>query len=164
MQIGKQSYSSPRFCVCREIPNQTPIAGSFSELLGSLDDAMSAYEYALRANPQSVPAMNAISLILRTREEFHKAVEYLQAILKIDDRNGEVWGSLGKGITSSSNCSSWADTFYLGHCYLMMDDLQQAYAAYQSALVNLPNPKVSKYSRLSGCFILSCPTNNRLGA
>lgn len=24
----------------------------------------------------------------------------------------------------------------------MMDELQQAYAAYQSALVNLPNPKV----------------------
>ncbi|KAK6825258.1 hypothetical protein PG989_013002 [Apiospora arundinis] len=99
--------------------------GSFSELLGSLDDAMSAYEHALRANPQSIPAMNAISLILRTREEFHKAVEFLQAILKIDDRNGEVWGSLG-------------------HCYLMMDDLQQAYAAYQSALVNLPNPKEPK--------------------
>ncbi|KAK8130285.1 RCM-1 [Apiospora kogelbergensis] len=99
--------------------------GSFSELLGSLDDAMSAYEHALRANPQSIPAMNAISLILRTREDFHKAVEFLQAILKIDDRNGEVWGSLG-------------------HCYLMMDDLQQAYAAYQSALVNLPNPKEPK--------------------
>jgi hypothetical protein len=29
-----------------------------------------------------------------------------------------------------------------GHCYLMLDDLQQAYAAYQSALVNLRNPKV----------------------
>jgi len=26
----------------------------------------------------------------------------------------------------------------------MMDDLQQAYAAYQSALVNLPNPKVGQ--------------------
>lgn len=25
----------------------------------------------------------------------------------------------------------------------MMEDLQQAYAAYQAALVNLPNPKVS---------------------
>lgn len=35
-----------------------------------------------------------------------------------------------------------ADPFCSGHCYLMMDDLQQAYAAYQSALVNLPNPKV----------------------
>ncbi|KAI2611084.1 TPR-like protein [Hypoxylon fragiforme] len=96
--------------------------GSFSELLGNLDDAMMAYEHALNANPNSIPAMNAISLILRTREDFHKAVEYLQAILKIDSNNGEVWGSLG-------------------HCYLMMDDLQQAYAAYQSALVNLPNPK-----------------------
>ncbi|KAI1804533.1 TPR-like protein [Daldinia bambusicola] len=99
--------------------------GSFSELLGNLDEAMLAYEHALNANPNSIPAMNAISLILRTREDFHKAVEYLQAILKIDANNGEVWGSLG-------------------HCYLMMDDLQQAYAAYQSALVNLPNPKEPK--------------------
>ncbi len=40
--------------------------------------------------------MNAISLILRTREEFAKAVDYLQAILKLDQNNGEVWGSLGK--------------------------------------------------------------------
>ncbi|KAH9907891.1 hypothetical protein F4778DRAFT_719520 [Xylariomycetidae sp. FL2044] len=99
--------------------------GSFSELLGNFEDAMISYERALNANPNSVPAMNAISLILRTREDFPKAVEYLQAILKIDTTNGEVWGSLG-------------------HCYLMMDDLQQAYAAYQSALVNLPNPKEPK--------------------
>jgi tetratricopeptide (TPR) repeat protein len=56
---------------------------------------MGAYERALAANPNSVPAMNAISLILRTREEFHKAVEYLQMILKIEPSNGEVWGSLG---------------------------------------------------------------------
>lgn len=57
---------------------------------------MQAYESALRANRNSIPAMNAISLILRTREDFHKAVEYLQAILKLDANNGEVWGSLGK--------------------------------------------------------------------
>ena len=57
---------------------------------------MHAYEHALHANPQSIPAMTAISLILRTREEFHKAVDYLQAILKIDNTNGDVWGSLGK--------------------------------------------------------------------
>ena len=30
-----------------------------------------------------------------------------------------------------------------GHCYLMQDDLQKAYAAYQQALYLLPNPKVS---------------------
>lgn len=38
------------------------------------------------------------------------------------------------------------DQFALGHSYLMMDDLQQAYAAYQNALVNLPNPKVRRFS------------------
>ena len=78
----------------------TIATGSFSELLGNLDDAIHAYERALHANPQSVPAMTAISLILRTREEFHKAVEYLQAIIKIDNTNGDVWGSLGTYLAS----------------------------------------------------------------
>lgn len=31
----------------------------------------------------------------------------------------------------------------------MMDDLQQAYAAYQNALINLRNPKVGKYQAAS---------------
>src|SRR6478609_5550303 len=35
----------------------------------------------------------------------------------------------------------FADIAFAGHCYLMMDDLRQAYNAYQSALVNLRNPK-----------------------
>lgn len=43
--------------------------------------------------------MSAISLILRNREEFHKALEYLQDILKLEPSNGAAWGSLG---TSSS--------------------------------------------------------------
>jgi len=30
----------------------------------------------------------------------------------------------------------------IGHCYLMQDDLQKAYSAYQQALYLLPNPKV----------------------
>jgi general transcriptional corepressor CYC8 len=57
---------------------------------------MGAYEHALRSNPRSIPAMNAISGILRAQEQFHKAVEYLQSILKLDGNNGDVWGSLGK--------------------------------------------------------------------
>lgn len=64
--------------------------------MGNLDDALQAYEHALRANPNCIQAMNAISLILRTREEFPKAVEYLNAILKLDNSNGEVWGSIGE--------------------------------------------------------------------
>ncbi|KAL0470526.1 hypothetical protein QR685DRAFT_442085 [Neurospora intermedia] len=96
--------------------------GSVSELMGNHNEALEAYERALAANPNSVTAMNAASLVLRTREDFPKASEYLQRILKIEPANGEAWGSLG-------------------HCFLMMEDLQQAYAAYQAALVNLPNPK-----------------------
>lgn len=61
---------------------------------------MGAYERALHANQRSIPAMNAISCILRTQEQFHKAVEYLQSILKLDGNNGDVWGSLGSSFVS----------------------------------------------------------------
>lgn len=69
--------------------------GNLTELMGDLDGALHAYEQALRHNQYSVAAMNQISSILRTRELFPKAVEYLQSILKLDPQNGEVWGSLG---------------------------------------------------------------------
>lgn len=71
-------------------------AGNATELMGDLDGALHAYEQALRHNFQSIQAMNAISCILRTKENFPRAVEYLQGILKLDASNGEVWGSLGQ--------------------------------------------------------------------
>lgn len=55
---------------------------------------------------------------------FLQAVEYFKRILSIQENNGEIWGALG-------------------HCYLMMDQLQEAYHAYQQALYHLPNPRVS---------------------
>lgn len=118
-----------------------------SEILGNVDDALFAYEQALRANPNSIPAMNSISAILRTREDFVKAIDYLNNILKIDNSNGEAWGSLGKSNSALGRLvlhglMSCVLTSTPGHCYLMMDDLQQAYAAYQNALINLRNPKV----------------------
>lgn len=57
---------------------------------------MFAYEQAIRASPGSTQAMNSISAILRTREDFPKAIEYLNQILKLDAANGEAWGSLGQ--------------------------------------------------------------------
>ncbi|ORZ08777.1 hypothetical protein BCR41DRAFT_378547 [Lobosporangium transversale] len=99
--------------------------GSLAESMGEYDRAMAAYESALRHNYQSVNALNLIAELFRSRENFPKAAEYFQRILEIDNASGEVWGSLG-------------------HCYLMMDELQKAYNAYQNALHHLPNPKVSK--------------------
>ena len=72
--------------------------GSTCELQGDSDGALFAYERALHHNYQSIQALNAISCILRTKENFPRAVEYLQTILKLDQSNGEVWGSLGSYI------------------------------------------------------------------
>ena len=43
----------------------------------------------------------------------------------------------------------------LGHCYLMQDDLQKAYSAYQQALYLLPNPKVYIYNCVFLCLLCS---------
>lgn len=63
--------------------------------MGELDSATQAYERALHFNQNSIPAMVAISCILRSKDQFPAAVEYLQSILRIDSSNGETWSSLG---------------------------------------------------------------------
>lgn len=60
-----------------------------------MDGAYSAYEHALRHNQWSIPAMNALATIMRAREQWQKAGEYLSIITKADPNNGEAWGSLG---------------------------------------------------------------------
>jgi tetratricopeptide (TPR) repeat protein len=96
--------------------------GAISELMHDPDKAMYSYENALRHNLYNIKALTQMASICRLREQYPKAVEYFQRILNIENSNGEIWGALG-------------------HCYLMMDDLQKAYAAYQQALYHLPNPK-----------------------
>ncbi|ATY63195.1 transcriptional corepressor Cyc8 [Cordyceps militaris] len=96
--------------------------GSFSEILRVPDEALQAYERALIANPQSITALNAIGMLLKGREAFDKALEFFRTIVDMDRNNGEAWGNLG-------------------HCFLMTENLQKAYDAYQQALVNLRDPK-----------------------
>lgn len=88
------------------------------------DRATSAFENALRHNPNSIIALNSAANIARNKDNFDKAIDYFQRILNIKQDNGEVWGSMG-------------------HCLLMKDDLPKAYTAYQQALYHLQNPKVS---------------------
>ncbi|KAL9062184.1 MAG: hypothetical protein Q9157_009149, partial [Trypethelium eluteriae] len=99
--------------------------GTLNETMGDLDNATDAFENALRHNANCVQAMQSISCILRTKDQFPAAVEYLKNIIKLEPNNGDTWSSLG-------------------HCYLMMDDLQQAYTAYQQALYHLQDPKEPK--------------------
>jgi general transcriptional corepressor CYC8 len=75
--------------------NSLTLAGSLSEQMNDLDGAVHCYENALKFNSWSIPAMQGIACILRTKDHFPQAVEYLRTILKVDPANGEVWGSLG---------------------------------------------------------------------
>lgn len=114
--------------------------GSFSELLRVPEDAMHAYQRARQANPNSIGAMNAIGMLLKAQEAFDKALEYFRAIVQLEQNNGEAWGNLGL----LHVCSTLGAllTHATGHCYLMTENLQKAYDAYQQALVNLRDPKV----------------------
>ncbi|KAK2462104.1 hypothetical protein APHAL10511_006567 [Amanita phalloides] len=98
------------------------LVGRVAEQMGDLDHALAAYENALRHNPMSLPGLTQVASIARIKENYPKAVEFFQRALNLQEDNGEVWSALG-------------------HCYLMQDDLQKAYSAYQQALYLLPNPK-----------------------
>ncbi|KAF8168352.1 hypothetical protein B0H34DRAFT_56825 [Crassisporium funariophilum] len=98
------------------------LIGRVAEQMGDLEHALSAYENALRHNPMSVSGLTQVAGIARIKENYPKAVDFFQRVLGIEEDNGEIWSALG-------------------HCYLMQDDLQKAYSAYQQALYLLPNPK-----------------------
>jgi general transcriptional corepressor CYC8 len=63
--------------------------------MGDPEAALVCYERALTHNQWSVPALLGIASVLREKEQFMPATEYLKTILKVDQNNGEVWGSLG---------------------------------------------------------------------
>ncbi|KAF8575909.1 TPR-like protein, partial [Ramaria rubella] len=98
------------------------LIGAVAEQMQDLERAQAAYEHALRHNPHSVSGLMQLAGIARIKENYAKAVEYFQRVIAIDRAHGEAWSAVG-------------------HCYLMQDDLQKAYAAYQEALYWLPNPK-----------------------
>lgn len=96
--------------------------GTLWELCGELDKALHNYEGAVRQNPFHTKALTQIGTLYRIKEIYPKAIEYFQRVLAVDGANGDVWGALG-------------------HCFLMVEDLQKAYAAYQKALHFLQSPK-----------------------
>jgi general transcriptional corepressor CYC8 len=141
-------FARPAFCFPLKLIFS--VLGNVDEVMGEPDQALLSYEHALRVNNHSITALNSIATILRAKEQFDKAVEYLKTILQLDSTHGEVWGSLGRFMPKLAD-NLCADQLFPGHCYLMTDNLQEAYQAYQQALYHLKDPKVRAIS-----FFLSC--------
>ncbi|ORY90346.1 hypothetical protein BCR43DRAFT_499156 [Syncephalastrum racemosum] len=99
--------------------------GNLAEIMNDLTRAMNFFKFALKHNPNSVPALSRIAALYRSQEQFDKAIKYYRRILSLKENHGEIWGALG-------------------HCYLMMEQWEDAYAAYQQALCHLPDPKDPK--------------------
>lgn len=59
----------------------------------------------------------------------------------------ERFGAVSVSPTFACKVTHKANVNAAGHCYLMMDNLQEAYSAYQQALYHLQNPKVSAEPR-----------------
>ncbi|EPZ35309.1 TPR-like protein, partial [Rozella allomycis CSF55] len=96
--------------------------GALSDLLNESDRSFQAYEYALRHNPYSIQALKQLAVFYKNKESYSKAAEYYQRAINIEAHNGETWANLA-------------------YCYLMTDELQKSYSAYQQALYNLSNPR-----------------------
>ena len=99
--------------------------GKLSEAMNEAELASYAYENVLRHNSYNIRALTQVAALCRVREQYTQAVSYFRRILEVDETNGDIWSELG-------------------HCYLMTDDLQSAYQAYQNALYHLKNPKDTK--------------------
>ncbi|KAF8330378.1 uncharacterized protein EI90DRAFT_3280956 [Cantharellus anzutake] len=99
--------------------------GKLAERMSDSDNAMRAYESALRHNPQSTEALERVAAIARQNEDLPKAIAHWQRMVELEPNNGDVWSAMG-------------------HCFLMQDELQKAYMAYQQALYFLENPKDPK--------------------
>lgn len=63
--------------------------------MGNNEAAVNAYSRALHFNQFSVDALHAIANVLRTEEKYADAVEYIDAIIKLDHTDGESWSHMG---------------------------------------------------------------------
>lgn len=98
---------------------------SMSDTLGSHDRAIDCYRKVLDYDPSNTKALVGTANQYRAKELFAKAIDYYNSALKLDPNDGSV-------------CEA------LAHCYLMVDNLNESYTAYQRALNTLPDQNVPK--------------------
>eukprot|EP01006_Ploeotia_vitrea_P012736 TRINITY_DN33656_c0_g1_i1.p1 TRINITY_DN33656_c0_g1~~TRINITY_DN33656_c0_g1_i1.p1 ORF type:complete len:599 (-),score=89.95 TRINITY_DN33656_c0_g1_i1:1095-2891(-) len=94
--------------------------GSTAEAMDAWDKAVSSYESVLRHNPYNITALKQLAALYKRKEQWSKAMQFYQRVLVLDTTSAEVWSNLG-------------------HCCVMLDELNNAYAAFHKALHHSPN-------------------------
>eukprot|EP00834_Sanchytrium_tribonematis_P002327 NODE_70_length_24940_cov_0.663138.p10 type:complete len:323 gc:universal NODE_70_length_24940_cov_0.663138:3801-4769(+) len=101
--------------ICLSIAN-------LSEQMNIHTTALLYYEKAVEYNQKSLDGLSGIARIYRANNQLDKSIEWFTKRLTLDQSNGYLW-------------------IALGHAYLMNEELQKAYSAYQQALYHLPSIK-----------------------
>ena len=105
--------------------------GAIAEMTGDLDHTIRSYEKVLAHNNTNTQALMSVGTCYEKAEEFSKAGEYFHVLVGLNNANGDAWG-------------------HLGYCFLMQNDLQNSYTAYQHALYHIRNPKVGFIDKQHG--------------
>ena len=101
--------------ICLSIAN-------LAEQMNTHTTALLYFEKAVEYQSKSLEGLSGIARIYRANSQLDKAIEWFTKKLTVDQSNGYLW-------------------IALGHAYLMSEELQKAYSAYQQALYHLPSIK-----------------------
>lgn len=71
-------------------------------------------------NSETIQNLNKLAEHYATNSDYNKAIEYFVKMTNLCRKNGSAWTALG-------------------HCYLLKEDLQKSFQAYQNALYHLDN-------------------------
>lgn len=118
------SFSSPNL-QSKLCSTKYPILGSLAEMMGDDELMYQSYEKVLSHNRMNSKALMTLGLACEKQNHFAKAADCYHLLVSANSSHGNAWS-------------------HLGYCYLMQNDLQNAYTAYQHALYYLPNAKEPK--------------------
>lgn len=95
---------------------------SLSQEMDEPERALFALERALHHNPYNKQCVLSIAHIYRSREQYDRALALFRQGVAIDKTDGSAWAMIGQ-------------------CCLVLDQLENAFAAFQQALGLLQNPR-----------------------
>ena len=94
------------------------LLGSVAEMTGDMHHTIVSYEKVIAHNKNNHGAYIALGKIYQRQGNYQKAMERFHHLTQLNHTNGEYWA-------------------YLGYCFLMQKNVENAYTCYQHALYHV---------------------------